>query len=50
VKRPKGEKDIELFKNVPLVPFKAIKGRLLKITYKPEDGDVIVITTIAKGE
>jgi hypothetical protein len=30
--------------------FKAIKGRLLKITYKPEDGDVIVITTIAKGE
>ena len=30
--------------------FKAIKGRLLKITYKPEDGDVIAITTIAKGE
>ena len=30
--------------------FKAIKDRLLKITYKPEDGDVIVITTIVKGE
>lgn len=30
--------------------FKTIEGRLLKITYKPEDGDIIVITTIAKGE
>ena len=30
--------------------FKTAEGRLLKITYKPEDGDVIVITTIAKGE
>lgn len=30
--------------------FKTVEGRLLKITYKPEDGDVIVITTIAKGE
>ncbi len=29
---------------------KTIGGRLLKITYKPENGDVIVITTIAKGE
>ena len=30
--------------------FKTIEGRLLKITFMPEDGDVIVITTIVKGE
>jgi hypothetical protein len=30
--------------------FKTIKGRLLKITYKHEDDEITVITTIAKGE
>jgi hypothetical protein len=30
--------------------FKSVKGRLLKITYKPEDGDAVVITTMVKGE
>lgn len=30
--------------------FKTIEGRLLKITYKQEDGDLTVITAIAKGE
>ena len=30
--------------------FKTMEGRLLKITYKPEDNDVIVITAMAKGE
>lgn len=30
--------------------FKTIEGRLLKITYKPEGEDVIVITAMAKGE
>ena len=29
---------------------KAIEGRLLKITYKSEIGDAVVITAIAKGE
>ena len=30
--------------------FKTIKGRLLKITYKHEDDEITVITTIGKGE
>lgn len=30
--------------------FKTSEGRLLKITYRLIDGDIIVITTIAKGE
>jgi hypothetical protein len=30
--------------------FKTTQGRLLKITYKPEGDDVIVITAMAKGE
>jgi len=30
--------------------FKTIEGRLLKITYKQEDGDLTVITAITKGE
>ena len=30
--------------------FKTIKGRLLKITYKHEDDEITVITTITKGE
>jgi len=30
--------------------FKTAQGRLLKITYKPEGDDVIVITAMAKGE
>ncbi len=30
--------------------FKTIKSRLLKITYKLEDDEITVITTIAKGE
>ena len=30
--------------------FKTIKSRLLKITYKLEDDQITVITTIAKGE
>jgi hypothetical protein len=29
--------------------FKIIKDRSLKVTYKPEDGDVIVITAMVKG-
>jgi len=30
--------------------FKNIKGRLLKITYKPEDDSLLIITAISKGE
>ena len=30
--------------------FKIIKGRHLKITYKPEDGTLTVITAMVKGE
>jgi hypothetical protein len=30
--------------------FKIIKGRHLKITYKPEDGILTVITAMVKGE
>ena len=30
--------------------FKTIKDRLLKVTYKIEDDEITVITTIAKGE
>ena len=30
--------------------FKTIDDRLLKITYKPGDGDLTVVTTIARGE
>ena len=30
--------------------FKTIKSRLLKITYKLEDDEITIITTIAKGE
>ena len=30
--------------------FKTTQGRLLKITYKPDGSDVIVITAMAKGE
>ena len=30
--------------------FKTIEGRLLKITYKPEDDNLLIITAIAKGE
>ena len=30
--------------------FKTIRGRLLKITYKPEDDSLLIITAIAKGE
>jgi len=30
--------------------FKIIKGRQLKITYKPEDGILTVITAMVKGE
>lgn len=30
--------------------FKTTQGRLLKITYKTEGDDVIVITAMAKGE
>ena len=30
--------------------FKTSEGRLLKITYRPEGDDVIVITAMAKGE
>jgi hypothetical protein len=30
--------------------FKIIKGRRLKITYKPEDGILTVITAMVKGE
>jgi len=29
--------------------FKTIEGRLLKITYRPENNRVIVITTVVKG-
>ena len=29
--------------------FKMIQGRLLKITYKAEENEIIVITAIAKG-
>ena len=30
--------------------FKKIEGRLLKITYRPENRGVIVITAVVKGE
>ena len=30
--------------------FKTVKGRLLKITYRVENNEVVVITTVAKGE
>jgi len=30
--------------------FKTIKDRLLKVTYKIEDDEITVITTISKGE
>ena len=30
--------------------FKTIKSRLLEITYKLEDGEITVITSIVKGE
>ena len=30
--------------------FKIIRGRHLKITYKPEDGKLTVITAMVKGE
>ena len=30
--------------------FKTIEGRLLKITFKPENSDAVVITAIVKGE
>ncbi len=30
--------------------FKIIRGRHLKITYKPEDGIITVITAMVKGE
>ena len=29
--------------------FKTIEGRLLKITYRPENNRAIVITTVVKG-
>jgi hypothetical protein len=30
--------------------YKTTKGRLLKITYRPENNEIVVITTIVKGE
>ena len=30
--------------------FKSIGGRLLKITYKPENDNLLIITAISKGE
>jgi hypothetical protein len=30
--------------------FKIIRGRHLKITYKPEDGILTIITALVKGE
>lgn len=30
--------------------FKMINGRLIKVTYKPEDDSLTVITAIVKGE
>jgi acyl-CoA thioesterase FadM len=29
--------------------FKKVQGRLLKITYKPEENEIIVITAMVKG-
>lgn len=30
--------------------FKTMEGRLLKVTYKAENDEILVITTIVKGE